>query len=84
VAENLPDSMTMDNMYFRPDKLELRGTFIAANQDDVGTFNEALRAATDPNHHESLFTEVSPPNMDIKQDKGDWSFNCIPKGAEHQ
>jgi len=38
VAENLPDSMTMDNMYFRPDKLELRGTFIAANQDDVGIF----------------------------------------------
>jgi hypothetical protein len=84
VAENLPDSMTMDDMYFRNDKLELRGTVIAENAEDVGNFNEALRTATDPNHHEILFADVSPPATRLSGSKGEWNFNCTLKGAENQ
>lgn len=84
VAENLPDSMTVDDMYFQRGKLELRGTVVAENQQDVGTFNEAMRTSTDPNHHESLFTDVSPPTIRINGAKGEWSFNCTLKGNEDQ
>jgi hypothetical protein len=84
VAENLPDSMTVDDMYFKLGKLELRGTVIPENQEDVGNFNEALRTVTDPNHHEVLFTEVSPPTLRLGSAKGDWSFNCTLKEGETQ
>lgn len=84
VAENLPDSMTVDDLYFQRGKLELRGTVIAENQEDVGNFNEALRIATDPNYHEVLFAEVSPPTIRLNGNKGEWSFNCTLKGSESQ
>jgi hypothetical protein len=84
VAENLPDSMTVDDLYFQRGKLELRGTVISENQEDVGSFNEALRTATDPNFHEVLFAEVSPPTIRLNGNKGEWSFNCTIKGGESQ
>jgi hypothetical protein len=84
VAENLPDSMTVDDMYFQRGKLELRGTVISENLEDVGIFNEALRTATDPNHHESLFSDVSPPATRTVGAKGEWSFNCTLKEGEIQ
>jgi hypothetical protein len=84
VAENLPDSMTVDNLYFQLGKLELRGTVVSENQEDVGTFNEALRSATDPNYHQLLFTDVSPPTIRLNGSKGDWSFNCTLKGGESE
>jgi hypothetical protein len=84
VAENLPDSMTVDNLYFQRGKLELRGTVIGENQEEVGTFNEVLRTATDPNYHQVLFEEVSPPTIRLNGNKGEWSFNCTLKGGETQ
>jgi len=85
VAENLPDSMTVDTLFFQRGKLELRGTVTAESTQDVGTFNEALRGATDPNQHQTLFAEVSPPQIDVRSGKGDWSFNCtLKQGAETQ
>jgi hypothetical protein len=84
VAENLPDSMTVDDMYFQRGKLELRGTVVSENQEDVGNFNEALRTATDPIHHEELFADVSPPMIRIGSGKGEWSFNCTIKGNDEQ
>ena len=84
VAENLPDSMTMDDMYFQRGKLELRGTVVPENQEDVGTFNESLRTATDPIHHQQLFADVSPPTIRLSGSKGEWSFNCTLKGGESE
>jgi hypothetical protein len=84
VAENLPDSMTVDNLYFQRGKLELSGTVIAENQEEVGNFNEALRTATAPNNHEVLFAEVSPPSIRLSGTKGEWRFNCTLKGGENQ
>jgi hypothetical protein len=84
VAENLPDSMTVETMYFRSGKLELQGTYIADAVEAVGTFNEALRTATDPNRHEALFSDVSAPTTRKNGDKGTWSFSCAIKGAQPQ
>jgi hypothetical protein len=50
----------------------------------VGNFNEALRTATDPNFHQVLFAEVSPPTIRLNGNKGEWSFNCTLKGGESQ
>ncbi len=84
VAENLPDSMTVDDMFFQRGKLELRGTVVSENQEDVGTFNEALRTSTDPIHHEELFADVSAPMIRVGTGKGEWSFDCTLKGNEDQ
>jgi len=84
VAENLPDSMTVETMYFQRGKLELQGSYQSDSVEQVGTFNEALRSATDPNRHEALFTDVSPPNTKKSGDKGVWSFNCTLKGGDHE
>ncbi len=82
VAENLPDSMTMDSLFFQRGKLELHGSVNAENTEDVGTFNEALRSATDPNYHQILFSDVSPPSIQVRGAKGDWNFNCSLKEKE--
>ncbi len=84
VAENLPDSMTVDDMDFVHGKLELRGSFIPENLEEVGTFNEALRIATDPNHHELLFADVTPQHTRTTTGKGDWDFSCALKGTDNQ
>lgn len=81
VAENLPDSITVDSLYFAGDKLELSGTVVAENQEDVGNFNEALRNATDINHA-LLFSDVSPPSTRIMGTKGEWHFYCTLKSTE--
>jgi hypothetical protein len=82
VAENLPDSMTVEDMYFRRGKLELHGTVVAESQEDVGNFNDALRTASDPINHEQLFADVSAPTIRLNQTKGEWSFSCTVKGQE--
>ena len=84
VAENLPDTMTVESLYFQHGKLELQGSYSPEDTEQVGAFNETLRTATDPNRHENLFTDVSAPNMRKIGDKGLWSFNCTLKGAEPQ
>jgi hypothetical protein len=84
VAEKLPDSMTVDDMYFQRGKLELRGTVVSEDLEDVGIFNEGLRTAIDPNHHEPLFADVSPPATRTVGTKGEWNFNCTLKGGENQ
>jgi hypothetical protein len=75
--------MTVDDMYFQQGKLELRGTVVAQNQEDVGNFNDSLRTATDPSHH-PLFADVSAPSIRIANTRGEWSFNCTLVGADSQ
>jgi hypothetical protein len=78
VAVSLPETVSIENMYFDHQKFELRGTASADDQDAVRTFNDALRHATNPNKAEQplLFAEVTPPNMQITGDTVKWSFNC--------
>lgn len=84
VAEDLPDSMTVDSLYFSAEKLELRGSFTGSTVEDVGSFDEALQKATDPLRHELLFSDVSPPHTSVIGDKGTWNFSCTLKGGEKQ
>jgi hypothetical protein len=77
VAENLPESVSIDHIYFDHRKLELRGTASADDADDVLTFNEALRHVANPNKPEqTLFSEITPPNRDVSGDKVKWRFDC--------
>jgi hypothetical protein len=76
VAENLPDTMTVERLYFSGDKLELNGTFSGDTAVEVGTFNDALRTATDSDSHKPLFSDVTPPTTRRGQNTGEWSFSC--------
>jgi len=77
VAVSLPETVSIENMYFDHQKFELRGTASADDQDAVRTFNDALRHATNPYKDEQyLFAEVTPPNMQITGDTVKWSFDC--------
>jgi hypothetical protein len=81
VAENLPDSMTVDNMFFQRGKLELSGTIVSDNPDDVGTFNDALRTSKGAVTHDLLFSDVSAPTTVFNGGKGTWRFSCVLKQA---
>lgn len=77
VAQRLPDSMTINNLYFDRSKLELNGVVTADDVDAVGKFNEDLRRAVNPQKPEQLlFTDVSPPTTRIHGDQADWRFSC--------
>jgi hypothetical protein len=90
VAENLPDGVTIEDMYFQGPssgpsgttggKLALNGTAQADSQDEVTTFNESLRHAVE--HGEPLFTEVSPPPINIRGNVVDWKFTCTLRNNE--
>jgi hypothetical protein len=77
VAVNLPETVSIENMYFDRQKFELRGTASADDQDAVRTFNDGLRHSPNPSKPEQpLFAEVTPPNMQITGDTVKWSFEC--------
>lgn len=74
VAESMPEGLTLDDMYFRAGKLELRGT---ADKDDlqaIYAFNEALRHATKNGKDEPLFTTVDSIKSVTQGDKINWNF----------
>jgi hypothetical protein len=82
VAVNLPETVSVDTMYFDRQKFELMGTASADDQDAVRTFNDALRHAQNPNKPEQpMFAEVAPPKMNINGDRVKWSFDCDIKDA---
>lgn len=76
VAENLPETITVDNLYFQRSKLELRGTVNSDSQEDVESFNQSLLTNAYDASHKLLFSEVSPPVIRIGPVKAEWSFNC--------
>jgi hypothetical protein len=83
MAVNLPDTVTIDDFYFDPSKVELRGTVPAENQEDVLKFNEDLRHVSNPNKpDELLFLDVSTPPMNIRGNVADWRFTCKLNNAE--
>lgn len=82
VADSLGDSssITIDDMFFQRGKLELRGSVPADQQIQVTDFNDKIRAYKIGK--EPLFTEVGPPAISIRGDRGEWRFSCMMKGAE--
>jgi hypothetical protein len=92
VAENLPDGVTIDDMYFQgpssnPNgatggKLALIGTAQSDAQDEVISFNESLSHAVDGVHQQPLFTEIGPPPMTIRGSVVDWKFTCTLRNNE--
>jgi hypothetical protein len=78
VAENLPESVSIEHLYFDHHKVDLDGSLA---DDDVQTllnFNDALRTVPNPNKpDEVLFSEVVAPT--ISQSK--WRFSCTLKNG---
>jgi len=82
VAESMPTNVVLDDLSFNQDRLILNGTVPsdADSQTDVTKFNEKLRSAMGANN-EVLFTNVSPPTLNIHAPQADWHFTCQMKGA---
>ncbi len=79
-AENLPESISIDNIYFDRAKFELRGTVPTDDNGDVTIFNDAMRHVPDPNRSDkTLFSEVSPPTMNAPAATTTWGFKCTIK-----
>ena len=88
VAENLPTTITLENLSFQHGRMELRGTVATDQQLDVTVFNEALRRATvkspDSTQLQLLFDDVTPPAINSRPPTSDWHFGCTMKGADNQ
>jgi hypothetical protein len=79
VAETLPESVSIDDIYFDHEKFELRGTAAADDADAVMAFNEALRHVPNPNTNratQTLFADVTPPIISIHANTAEWRFIC--------
>jgi hypothetical protein len=77
VAENLPESISIDDINFDHQKFELRGTASEEDAESVMAFNEALRHVANPNRSDqTLFSEVSPPTISIRANTAQWAFVC--------
>jgi len=81
VAVNLPESITVDDMYFNRTKLTLHGTLDSTDPTDVDNFNEAMRHVVDA-HGELLFSEVTPAPKTSNGNKINWSFTCTLRSSE--
>jgi hypothetical protein len=80
VAENLPENLTIDDLYFDHQKLELVGTAAADDDEAVLKFNEDLRNVPNPKRPtDTLFSDVTPPNSSTSGDKVRWRFVCTLK-----
>jgi hypothetical protein len=80
VAQNMPNDITLDDLYFQRGKLELRGSAPADSQIAITEFNDALRAAKA--NKAPVFNEVGPPAVTIRGDKAEWRFYCLTKGFD--
>jgi len=76
VAENMPESLTLDSFYFSRTKIELSGTAATEQPDDVYAFHDGLRQAEDAKHTGLLFTDVHIGTLHLLNNKTTWSFTC--------
>jgi hypothetical protein len=84
VALSLPESVTLEYMFFNRTKLDLRGVSSSDQPDDIYSFNDALRHAQDPGKSGLLFSEVGPPRTTSKPGKTEWNFSCTLPSTETQ
>ena len=77
VAENLPESVSINSVYFDHQKFELRGTASSDDQGDVLKFNDALQHVPNPNRADKLlFDNVGPAHINIHGSTAEWEFVC--------
>ncbi len=82
VAENVPESVSINNLSFDHQKLQLWGSVAADDDQTVLDFNASLRNATNPNNpNESLFADVEPPAF---PSQSQWRFTCTLKNAGNE
>jgi hypothetical protein len=80
VAENLPESITLDDIYFERGKFELKGTVPTDDIAEVTAFNDLMRHVPNPNRSDqTMFSEVSPPTMNSPAATTTWAFKCTLK-----
>jgi hypothetical protein len=80
VAENLPESVSLEYLNFDHQKLELRGTAAPDDKEAMYKFNEDLRNVHNPNRTDQpLFSEVSAPRDSTTANQVTWSFTCMLK-----
>jgi hypothetical protein len=83
IAEHMPEGMTLQTFSFQRGKIDLHG--VADDAGDVGTFNEELRHVINPNRPEQpLFSDITPPHMEIRGTQTEWGFSCELKEAERE
>jgi hypothetical protein len=84
LAENLPDGLTIDGLFFQRGKFELHGT--AEDTAAVLAFNQAMRDAPNPNRDNlPLFTEVTQPTMQTRPNSTtEWRFTCTMKDEANE
>lgn len=81
VAKTMPESLTLEEMYFQRGKLTLNGTAPLEKQFDITSFHQALSQETVEN--ESLFSEVSAPSINSRGTaQAVWKLSCTLKGGE--
>jgi hypothetical protein len=83
VAENLPESLTLETFYFNRTKIELSGTAATEQPDDVYAFHDGLRQAEDAKHTGLLFTDVKIGTVRAQANKTAWSFTCNLRSSEN-
>jgi hypothetical protein len=82
IAEALPSSLTVEEIYFQRGKFDPRGTVSVGDQADVTKLNEAMRKATDLQGN-PLFNTVTPPTFMTRGNTADWKFSCVlARGGE--
>jgi hypothetical protein len=84
VAENLPETVTLEDMYFSRDHFDLKGSSTSEQTDDIATFNDALRHAQNASHDGPLFSDVGVPRTVTRPGRTDWNFSCTLKNGEGQ
>jgi hypothetical protein len=84
IALNLPESVTLEDMYFTRSKLELRGTSTSDQFKDVDELNEGLRHTQDVANTGPLFSVVDQPNLSSRPGRTDWNFTCSLRSSEEK
>jgi len=82
VAANLPENLTLENLYFNRAKIEISGTGDSELANDVYDFQNGLRKATDATQTNPLFTNVTLNYTRVQSGKTAWSFTCSIKSSE--
>jgi hypothetical protein len=82
IAENLPETLTLDTFFFNRAKIDLGGTGNSEQPDDVYAFQDGLKRTTDATRTNLLFTNVNLNSLHIQNGKTAWSFTCNLKSTE--
>ncbi len=78
----MPDTITLNSLYFKSGKLELSGSAATDDLEAIYAFNGGLRRATKNGKDDLLFTDVGTPKTVSHGDKTEWSFTSTARDTE--